>query len=112
MTNKQIAQVCHEANRAYCLTLGDASQLSWESCPAWQMESAVNGVEFRITHPHAPVSTQHEQWMQEMLAAGWRHGETKDEEQKTHPCLVPFEQLPVEQQRKDKLFAAIVDALS
>jgi len=25
-----IAKVCHEANRAYCESIGDNSQLSWE----------------------------------------------------------------------------------
>jgi hypothetical protein len=42
---------------------------------------------------------------------GWVYGEVKDAEKKTHPCLVPFDQLPLFQQKKDKLFCAIVDAL-
>jgi hypothetical protein len=29
----------------------------------------------------------------------------------THPCLVPYAQLPAEQQRKDALFQAVVAAL-
>jgi hypothetical protein len=35
---------------------------------------------------------------------GWEHGETKDVERKTHPCLVPYDELPPEQKRKDELF--------
>ena len=31
---------------------------------------------------------------------------------KTHPCMVPFDQLPEWQQKKDKLFLAIVRALA
>ena len=42
---------------------------------------------------------------------GWVYGEVKDTIAKTHPCLVPFEQLPEFQQKKDKLFRAIVNAL-
>lgn len=30
---------------------------------------------------------------------------------KTHPCMVPFEELPEFQQKKDKLFMVIVDVL-
>jgi hypothetical protein len=36
----------------------------------------------------------------------------KDAELKTHPCLVPFEELPKFQQQKDRLFRAIVKALT
>jgi len=42
--------------------------------------------------------------------SGWVYGEVKDVEKKTHPCIVPYEQLPVEQQSKDYIFKGIVDA--
>lgn len=35
---QQIAKVCHEANKAYCETLGDYSQPEWEAAPAWQKD--------------------------------------------------------------------------
>src|SRR5437879_1359495 len=47
MQNKQVEQVakiCHEANRAYCETIGDNSQPTWEKAPQWQKDSAINGV--------------------------------------------------------------------
>lgn len=40
------------------------------------------------------------------------YGEVKDGEAKTHPCLVPYEQLPPAQRLKDDLFAAIVRTLA
>jgi hypothetical protein len=48
--------------------------------------------------------------MREKVEGGWKYGETKDPEAKTHPCIVPFEDLPAEQQFKDKLFRTIVHA--
>lgn len=106
-----IARICHETNRVYCTTLGDYSQTLWELAPQWQRDSAMNGVAFHLAHPEASDATSHENWMREKLANGWTFGLTKDQQAKTHPCLVPFEQLPVEQQRKDRLFRAIVHAL-
>jgi hypothetical protein len=50
--------------------------------------------------------------MKEKLDAGWVYGEVKDAEKKTHPCLVPFSELPPFQQQKDSLFCGIVDALA
>ncbi|WP_368411379.1 RyR domain-containing protein [Paludisphaera mucosa] len=105
-------KVCHEANKTYCHSIGDNSQLPWEEAAAWQRESAIKGVEYAIANPDAPASAQHEAWLKDKLADGWVYGEVKDAEQKTHPCCVPYEQLPVEQQKKDALFKAVVAALA
>jgi hypothetical protein len=107
-----IARVCHEANRAYCLMLGDDSQKPWDEAPDWQRDSAKKGVMFNFASPNAPASASHESWLEEKTAAGWVYGEVKDAEAKTHPCCVPFDQLPKEQQAKDHLFKAIVAALA
>jgi RyR domain len=107
-----IAQVCHEANRAYCRTIGDDSQLPWNDAPEWQRTSAVNGVKFSLANPDAPASASHDSWMAEKQAAGWKYGPVKDVERKEHPCFLPFAELPADQRRKDVLFQAIVRALT
>lgn len=112
MDNDKIARVCHEANAAYCHTLGDDSQKPWYDAPDWQRESAISGVEFHKANPDAGDSASHDAWMREKLSKGWRWGKVKDENAKTHPCIVPFENLPPEQQVKDRLFRAIVRALA
>ncbi len=33
----------------------------------------------------------HEVWAQGRIAQGWTYGEKRDDEKKTHPCLVPFQ---------------------
>lgn len=106
-----IARVCHEINRAYCAALGDLSQPKWEDAPEWQRESAYNGVLLHMGDPHAGPEASHKAWMAEKYAAGWKYGALKDADAKTHPCLVPFSDLPREQQAKDFLFRAVVHAL-
>ena len=112
MSKERIAKVCHEANRAYCQTIGDDSQPEWLVAPAWQRESAIKGVEFCMANPEAPPSANHDSWLAEKAAAGWKYGPVKDAEKKEHPCFVPYEELPDEQKRKDALFKAIVAALA
>lgn len=107
-----IARVCHEANRAYCRTLGDQSQPPWDDAPQWQRDSALNGVLFHLENPDAKPSDSHESWMRQKVEDGWTYGPVKDPEAKQHPCMVPYEELPVEQQRKDALFIAVIHALS
>lgn len=104
--------VCHEANRAYCRAIGDNSQPSWDDAPEWQKKSAVEGVRFCRENPDAPPSANHDSWLKVKEADGWKYGAVKDADKKEHPCFVPYDQLPVEQQRKDALFKAIVAALS
>jgi hypothetical protein len=109
----RIARVCHELNRAFCAFLGDDSQTSWDDAPDWQKESAILGVEFHINNPDAGDSASHDSWMQQKLADGWVYGKVKDPEASppTHPCLVSFEDLPPEQQMKDRLFRTTVHNL-
>lgn len=111
MTTEQIARVCHEANKAYCESIGDFSQKSWDDAEEWQRKSAITGVEFKLTNPDVSETSLHDSWMWEKLKDGWQWGEVKDAKKKTHPCLVPYLQLPIEQQKKDTLFSSIVDAL-
>lgn len=104
----QIAKTCHEVNRAYCQFLGDHSQPEWAEAPQWQRDSAIAGVHQLFAQPDATPQFMHECWRKRKLAEGWTYGFEKDAEKKTHPALMPFEQLPKDQQAKDWLFAAVV----
>lgn len=104
-----IAEICHEANRAYCQAMGDESQPAWTDAPEWQRVSARNGVEAHLSTEMSPAES-HAAWMTEKLANGWQYGETKDPVAKTHPCMVPYSDLPAAQQAKDFIFRGIVNA--
>ncbi len=112
LTDLAIAKVCHEANRAYCSTIGDDSQLPWDEAPGGQRESAAAGVKLQREDRHLSARANHDSWLAEKAATGWVYGEEKDTEAKTHPCIVPFENLPPVQQAKDYLFRDIVHALT
>lgn len=107
-----IATVAHEANRAWCATHGDFSQVAWADAPQWQRDSALLGVEFILSNPDAGDSALHDNWAKDKANDGWVYGATKDVDAKTHPCMVPFEDLPDEQQAKDRLFRSVVTALA
>jgi RyR domain len=107
-----IAAVCHEANRVWCAADGDLTQPFWADAPAWQQDSAMNGVEGILIHDNGPEDS-HISWLAEKERTGWVYGEVKnpDANPPTHPCIVPYADLPPEQKKKDHLFVGIVKAL-
>ena len=103
---KFIAERCHEANRTWCERHGDHSQKNWEES-GWEMQdSCIKGVE-GILAGNTPEQS-HESWTKHRTEHGWVYGEVKDPEKKTHPCLVTYAQLPVEQRVKDTIFHGTV----
>lgn len=111
ITIEGIARVCHETNKAYCDVIGDTSQKHWEDAEQWQRDSAVNGVKFAIENPDASPIDQHVSWMNDKVEDGWVYGEVKDSVLKTHPCLVSYSKLPIEQRLKDTLFMHVVHSM-
>ena len=109
---EQIAELAHNVNRLYCQMLGDDSQLSWPLAPQWQRDSAIEGVRFHLANPDAGPSASHDSWLSHKRNEGWSYGPVKDIAKKEHPCFVPYEALPVEQQVKDHLFQAVIHAAS
>ncbi len=104
------AEAAHEANRIYCIVIGDRSQKPWNEAPEWQRVSAIEGV--RVTLGGANAEQQHEAWREAKRRNGWVHGLVKDFERKTHPCMVPYGDLPPQQRAKDALFGAVVRAMA
>ncbi len=103
------ARATHEANRAYCLAIGDASQLSWEDAPGWQRSSAISGIA-GVLAGNGPEQS-HESWLAEKAATGWKLGPVKDPEKKEHPCFVPYAELPPEQKQKDHVFVGVAKSM-
>lgn len=43
----------------------------------------------------------HEVWAATRITQGWKYGEQRNDELKTHPCLVPYEELSEEEKKYD-----------
>lgn len=108
----RIAQVIHEAMRAWQAANGQAPAPPWGRAPKWMKESTAKSVVWRLANPHADASAQHDQWLLQKKADGWKHGRAKDAKKKTHPMIVPYDALPEFERRKDALLNSVVDALA
>lgn len=95
ITTADIARVCHDANRAPQLATGDpAPSPPWDDAPQWQRDSAIDGV--RQARAGATPEELHQAWCDFKTRDGWTYGPVKDAETKTHPCPVPYAELPAD----------------
>lgn len=106
----EIAQVTYAGNRALQQLTGDVVSPEWDDAPDWQRDSSVAGVHVALNG--AAPEELHAAWCDHKSADGWTYGPAKDTELKTHPCLVPYAELPRAQRAKDVVFNAIVKALA
>jgi hypothetical protein len=110
-TAEQIARVCHAANTELQRLFGDPSpSVLWDDEPEEIRQTTIAGVEAAL-RGESPEEL-HAEWCRNKAAQGWRRGEFKDAEAKTHPCLVPYDELPASERLKDAVFGAIVTAMT
>ena len=95
-----VAQVRHIGWVAYQIAVGQTYN---EIANKDQLDSLYNGIAYADAHPGLTPEENHKNWMQAKEAQGWVYGRVKDFEAKTHPDLVPFNRLPVVEQRKDNM---------
>lgn len=106
-----IAAVCHEVNRAYCLSaLGDTQQ-EWNDAPDWQKQSAIEGVKAALANPELTAEQSHNNWLNHKRSEGWTWGAYKDPEKKKHPSMLPYYDLPATERVKDSLFIAVARSM-
>lgn len=44
----------------------------------------------------------HDVWAETRIRQGWKYGKQRNDELKTHPCLIPYEDLPDEEKVYDR----------
>ncbi len=45
----------------------------------------------------------HENWAKQRISEGWTYAEKRDDKAKTHPCLIPYEDLPEQEKEYDRI---------
>ncbi len=44
----------------------------------------------------------HKVWASERIKEGWIYGEKRDDDKKTHPCLLPYDEIPESEKDYDR----------
>jgi RyR domain len=107
MTQNEIAESCARAAHD---AIGDARSPAWRDLTDAQRFGVIAGAHHAL-NGGSPADS-HALWMKTRVAEGWTYGPAKDFAAKTSPCLVPYEELPETQRRKDALFQSVVRAMA
>ncbi len=51
----------------------------------------------------AMARNTHDVWSEGRIREGWAYGPRRDDTLKTHPCLIPYEQLPESEKEYDRM---------
>lgn len=90
---------------------GDLSKPAWNEAPEAVKKSTIAGVLMHLNDRNNMTAQDfHEAWLEYKAAEGWTYGPVIDAEKKEHPCMLPFDELPMEQKVKDYLFKSVADA--
>jgi len=54
----------------------------------------------------------HDNWLKQRVADGWRHGQSRNDMLKEHPCIVPYDELPESEKEYDrKISLGVIQAM-
>lgn len=115
MNQYKIAEILHNAISAIPRTDGSVI-VPWDALNGVLKDRAVDTVRCLMTDRMAlgveiPAKELHDIWHANMIDMGWYYGPTYSFEQKLHPSMVPFDELPDDEKIKDAIWSGIIYAL-
>lgn len=112
MKSVHIATVAVMVIAAFKASIGEDAVEDFAVLPEPQKKSLLDGIEMLVADPDAGPEARHSAWVDGMLTDGWALGDEINEQNKTHPMLMSFDELPESEQIKEKLLHAVVRSMS
>jgi len=110
LTMESVARVAHAANSELRRIIGE-EPMQWVEMDERRRQGLVEAAHKAAIHRWLSPAEAHSDWVISMTEQGWSYGPYNPDE-KTHPNMQPWENLPVEQRAKDRMFLGIVRALT
>ena len=73
-----------------------------------RLKSLMTGTKYVLENPATTAEENHNIWMEAKKNQGYTYGEVLDIEKKTHPSMIPFENLSDVEKRKDEMDVLMV----
>jgi len=110
MNIEEVASIIYEAARLEAIwSKRSIVPEKWEDRDGKFKRQMIEVINNYLSMDQLPTPEEaHDSWMKSYLAMGWKYGKKRDVTKKTHPDLVPFKDLPKDEQDKDAIFLALV----
>lgn len=102
-------RAAYEASRAWCHSIGDDSHKPFDDLSTAEKAPIRESV-IGILQGNIPEQI-HEDWRRRKIADGWSYGSEKDEERRSHPALLPYAELPLEQRVKNDIWRGVTQLM-
>ena len=109
LTAEEIGMLLHRVT-SYIPRPDGSKSNGWEYLTYEQQSHSINAVREIYSNSEKSAEELHELWMKPLIEHGWKVGEYSSEN-KTHPCLVPFDKLPESEVVKDRIWQYLTEAL-
>lgn len=108
-----LAKLCCDAKQFLFTQLDDKyAPTFWNDLSPEKKRAWIEDIEHWIERNNMPLYSMHQYWVLQMSAEGWSFGpDGKDEENKKHPHIVPWEMLPPYARAGYALSRAIISQL-
>lgn len=108
LNHDQIARVAHEAYRAQCTMFYDNAPSGWADTHESHRTGMAVLVAEVAARPDENARAAHQRWLDEAVAAGWRHGDRTSAPQRVSAVLLPWEDLTPKYRAKQALLRTII----
>lgn len=102
-------RAAYEASRSWCLSIGDDTHEPYDNLSTAEKAPIRESV-IGILQGNIPEQA-HEDWRRRKIADGWSWGSEKDDVRKTHPALLPYEELDLEQRVKNDIWCGVTQLM-
>jgi hypothetical protein len=116
LSTTDVARQLHTVNSAYTLVLRGnappdlAAIPTFDEAPPYQRDTFLSLTKKIVGKRPITPTEVHQEWIDLMKGNGWTRG-TLNEHNKTHPLLVPYADLPANEQIRAVLFIAAVQGV-
>lgn len=99
-----IAQECHNKNNELMMMNGEEQNGNWDSLDRHTKFINLKSVIKALENPDLTAKDMHDEWMNNKIADGWKFGDVKDPELKTHPLIIDYDLMKDVDKMKDQIF--------
>ena len=99
-----IAQECHNKNNELMMMNGEEQNGNWDSLDRHTKFINLKSVIKALENPDLTAKDMHDEWMNNKIADGWKYGDVKDPELKTHPLIIDYDLMKDVDKMKDQIF--------